>query len=139
VQRHISNYTLPERSQCWNAGLGSVVIPSTATAKVPQAFIEGMDFDTVSVTTTYDSSAPSFALPHDRRRNLDWTNEQRTQAERGEEVKDIDDLQLKVSGILSAIYILLNLKFNSCKHFTPKVVRRRMHIFAYLCRPSQGE
>lgn len=92
-QRHISNYTLPERNQCWDASFGPV--------EVPEAVIEGVDveLETVRITTTYDSSAPSFPLPHDRRENLRWTIEQSKWAEQGEEVKDIEDLRIKVSDI----------------------------------------
>jgi len=98
MTEYARNYILPARSQCWEVCLSPIIsTPSTSAA----ALVEGMDFEVVSVATTFDPSAPSFALPHDRRQILDWTNEQRKWAEQGEEVNDIEDLQLKVGDILS--------------------------------------
>jgi len=108
----VRNYILPARSQCWDVCL-SPIISSSAT-QVSQAWVEGLDFEVVSIVTKFDPLAPSFALPHDRRQILDWTNKQRRWAEQGKEVDDIEDLQLKVGDImLYPVYFLLNLKCDS--------------------------
>src|SRR5882757_4443829 len=102
MTEYVRNYVLPARSQCWEVCLSPIIsTPSTSTTQVSQALVEGMDFKVVSITTMFNPSAPSFALPHDRTQILDWTNEQRKWAEQGEEVNDIEGLQLKVGNILS--------------------------------------
>jgi hypothetical protein len=74
--------------------------PSSSAVQVSQALVEDLDFEVVSIITTFDPSAPSPTLPHDKRQILDWTNKQRRWAEQGEEVDDMEDLQLKVSDTL---------------------------------------
>jgi hypothetical protein len=101
MTEHVRNYILPARSQCWDVCLSPIInTPSSSAVQVSQALVEGLDFEVVSIITTFDPSAPSFALPHDRRQILDWTNKQRRWAEQGEEVDDIEDLQLKVGDTL---------------------------------------
>lgn len=142
ITKNVRNYILPARSQCWEVCLSPIFnTPSSSAAPLSQALVDAsLDFEVVSIVTTFDPSTPSFVLQHDRRENLDWTNKQRGWAEQGEEVQDIEDLQLKVRDILSLpVYLVLSLKFNSWQHFIVKVARRRILIFAYLCRPSQGE
>ena len=97
----VRNYILPARSQCWEVCLSPIIsTPSSSAAQVSRALVKGLDFEVVNIITTFDPSAPSFALPHDRRQILDWTNKERRWAEQGEEVDDIEDLQLKVGDIL---------------------------------------
>jgi len=57
----------------------------------------GTDFEKVTIATNYDTSTPSFAVPHIMRQKLDWTNGQRKWAEQGEAVDDVEGLRLKVS------------------------------------------
>jgi hypothetical protein len=68
MTEHVRNYILPARSQCWDVCLSPIInTPSSSAVQVSQALVEGLDFEVVSIITTFDPSAPSFALPHDRR------------------------------------------------------------------------
>jgi hypothetical protein len=88
---------LPERSQSWGICLDPLHSSASAGPGPPVSQVWGTDFEKVTVTTKYDTSSPSFAVPHSIRQKLDWTNEQRKWAEQGEVMEDIEGLRLQVS------------------------------------------